>query len=87
MKTLVVGLKNIFWGISSCNNAANRTNQISSINQGNKVILNIEESSLCCKLLKNGLKCFSLYKEPNQQEEKEVILFYILINNHFLLDS
>jgi len=63
IKTLVLGLKNIVWGITSTvfnNNAA--------------LPLEVTESLIFTSLLKNGLKCFSIYSaDPkSDQEEREV---------------
>lgn len=69
MKTLVLGLKNIVWGISSCTSAFRGAmlppTKVSSI----------EESIVYTCLLKNGLQCFSIYSagpNPSPTEEKDV---------------
>lgn len=70
MKTLVLGLKNIVWGISSCTPNAYRNSMIPT----NKTA-SLEESMVYTSLLKNGLQCFSIYSSgpnPSPTEEKDV---------------
>lgn len=67
MRTLVLGLKNIVWGITSLSTRL----QIISYP--------VDENLLFIQLLKNGLKCFSIYSagpNPALQDEKEVPSFY-----------
>lgn len=69
IKTLVLGLKNIVWGISSCN--VNRNGKSS-----------VEESLIFTNLLKNGLKCFSIYSVgTNPSEEKEILDHFAAVFN------
>lgn len=76
MKTLVLGLKNIVWGIGSCtpnyrnNNAAINGNSTTTANKSS-----VEESLIFTSLQKNVLRCFSIYAQgpnPYPQEEKDV---------------
>lgn len=73
MKTLVIGLKNIVWGISSCSPTYRLATNKSSTN---------EETMIYSSLLKNGLQCYSLYSSgpnPSVAEEKDVTI-KILMN-------
>jgi ribosomal protein L37AE/L43A len=66
MKTLVLGLKNIVWGISTCPLAFRGPTYKT---------MSLEETLIYTSLLKNGLKCFPVYAmapEPSPGEEKDV---------------
>ncbi|KAL6045043.1 putative transformation/transcription domain-associated protein [Balamuthia mandrillaris] len=73
MKTLVLGLKNIVWGISSCSPAFRL---MTGGREDLQRAVALEESLIFTRLLKNGLKCFSIYSEgpnPSPQEEKDIL--------------
>jgi len=81
LKTLVVGLKNIVWGIVSCiqmmrARPATASSSTSPIPDHHRAIIT-EECFIFTRLLKNGLKCFGgIYSEgpnPALQEEKDVL--------------
>jgi len=78
VKNLVLGLKNIVWGICSCTPnyrnliAPGLPNQPQPQQKGTSV----DEILLYIKLLKNGLRCFSIYSQgpnPSPQDEKEIL--------------
>ena len=60
LKTLVGGLKNIIWGVNHCN----QTSQVQANgNQPRPVrLLAADEVYLFVHLLRNGLRCFDIYK-------------------------
>ncbi len=84
LKTLVLGLKNIVWGISSCSpnyrpTSSNAPLQVPITSTSKS---SVEETLIFTSLHKNGLKCFSIYSQgpnPHPQEEKDVhnISFYV----------
>lgn len=77
MKNLVMGLKNIVWGIGSCTQAMRARQSAAGVSSGadpHRAFI-AEECLIFTRLLKNGLKCFSIYSEgpnPSLQEEKDV---------------
>lgn len=74
MRTLVVSLKNIMWGISNCSGMVRNPN--ASQPQQPPKMMTPEESSMFVSLLKNGLKCFPIFTEGNQPalaEEKDTL--------------
>eukprot|EP01114_Cavostelium_apophysatum_P014185 TRINITY_DN3613_c0_g1_i5.p1 TRINITY_DN3613_c0_g1~~TRINITY_DN3613_c0_g1_i5.p1 ORF type:complete len:3612 (+),score=1106.25 TRINITY_DN3613_c0_g1_i5:200-11035(+) len=73
MKNLVLGLKNIVWGISSC--TPNYRGFNANVAHLPKT-MSLEESLIFTRLLKNGLKCFTIYSSgPNASptDEKEIL--------------
>jgi hypothetical protein len=87
MKNLVMGLKNIVWGITSCTQTMRARHTAVSAATGSPAAdphraLIAEECLIFTRLLKNGLKCFGIYSEgpnPSLQEEKDVYIYsYIL---------
>jgi transformation/transcription domain-associated protein len=90
LKTLVLGLKNIVWGIGSCTpsfkSVGSVTSGVSTSNQPSSSLKTstLEESLIFTSLQKNALKCFVIYSQsagwpvPYPQEEKDV-RFNVLI--------
>jgi len=82
MKNLVMGLKNIVWGITSCTQTLRTRHAATAAAGGSPAVdphraLVAEECLIFTRLLKNGLKCFGIYSEgpnPSLQEEKDVRL-------------
>jgi hypothetical protein len=80
MKNLVMGLKNIVWGITSCTQTLRARHAATAASTGSPAdphrALIAEECLIFTRLLKNGLKCFGIYSEgpnPSLQEEKDVL--------------
>ena len=83
IRTLVLGLKNIVWGIFSCspNPAFTAPPPSSGNNQTPPPKIQIEESHIFVDLLKCGLKCFPLFSKgpaASVQDEKDVLSLWYL---------
>ena len=86
LKTLVLGLKNIVWGIGSCTpsfksvgSLGSSTTSVPSNTSATLKTSTLEESLIFTSLQKNALKCFVIYSQnagwpvPYPQEEKDIL--------------
>eukprot|EP00026_Physarum_polycephalum_P000015 Phypoly_transcript_00015.p1 GENE.Phypoly_transcript_00015~~Phypoly_transcript_00015.p1 ORF type:complete len:3639 (+),score=586.09 Phypoly_transcript_00015:159-11075(+) len=93
LKTLVLGLKNIVWGITNCGPSYQRAVGVPGSQGAQPSKMNVEESLIFVRLLKNGLKCFAVFScgpTPAPQEEKETLehfaSVYTMVAPHIFMD-
>lgn len=72
VSTLVIGLKNIVWGITNCAKPQQQSNTMNDHSKQHQLSISLEESFIFSRLLKNALQCFSIFSSgsiPHQNDQ------------------